>query len=233
MIVAGSKGRLYGGGIGMSQDKMTDCWIYLLRFGAGFINAIAMIKFSVVVATQTGILGDAIITAINGELILTLYLLSIALSFLAGSTLSGILFPDQKMTSHGLYPLVLFIYSLAFFIFYLIRLRDMAAICAITFIIGLQNGMFLYHKGSIIRTTMITGNITDIGVAIGRRLSGKEKRNNDLAFQFYNILCFLLGIASASLIATFTTWSLFLSAAVIYFLIAGLVAYGVKTVQAG
>ncbi len=203
----------------MKQSQQIDQWIYMLRFGAGFLNAIAMLNFSTVVATQTGIIGDAIISGLNHEFSSALFFLAIGFSFFGGSTLSGAIFTDRKMTENYLYPACLFTYSLIFLLMVKLDFPHLLGLCIITFAIGLQNGMFLYHEDAIIRTTMITGNITEIGVALGQKLSRKNMAKLNVSFQLTNLLLFILGTAAAALCSIYTDWSLLFLAAGLYFLI--------------
>jgi len=45
---------------------------------------------------------------------------------------------------------------------------------------GIQNAMISYYKGTIIRTTHLSGVLTDLGLALGYRVRGLqvEKRRN-------------------------------------------------------
>ena len=42
--------------------------------------------------------------------------------------------------------------------------------------IGVENGLFVSYKGVVVRTSHITGSLTDAGVYIGHYLKGKKRR---------------------------------------------------------
>ncbi|MDK4492089.1 DUF1275 domain-containing protein, partial [Fusobacterium necrophorum] len=59
--------------------------------------------------------------------------------------------------------------------------------------LGIQNGMYISYNGVIVRTTHISGNLTDAGVYLGKHLRGEKQDAWKMFFYIYNIFSFFLG----------------------------------------
>src|SRR5690625_8028948 len=73
----------------------------------------------------------------------------------------------------------------------------------------------LYRRGLVVRTTILTGTITDIGVEIGRKIKGISTDQWKMRFHIINVICFMLGASSGMAVYLYTDWSLLLVAAII------------------
>ncbi|MGL4633520.1 MAG: DUF1275 family protein, partial [Cetobacterium sp.] len=63
----------------------------------------------------------------------------------------------------------------------------------LAFSLGLQNGLFIRYRGMVIRTTHMTGTVTDLGVVIGHYLRGNREITWKMKYYAMNILSFISG----------------------------------------
>lgn len=167
---------------------------FLLALLAGIVNAIGLLGFqhqavSHISGTVT-LLGTSI-EAFDG---LTFHLFMILISFLLGAIFSGLLMESTALKLGRRYGGALCIEAGLLFIA-LILLRDnqisgqyfASAAC------GLQNAMITTFSGAVVRTTHMTGIITDLGLMIGSRLRGEKFDYRKAKLFSFIFLGFLLG----------------------------------------
>lgn len=167
---------------------------FLLALLAGCVNAIGLMGFqhqaiSHLSGTVT-LLGSSFITNTTD----TFHLVLIIVSFLLGSTFSGFFIESSALKLGRRYGVALciegflLIMSLGFLVNGHIYGQYLASAAC-----GLQNAMITTFSGAVVRTTHMTGVITDLGIMIGESLRGQQfdKRKAKL---FLCIFCgFLLG----------------------------------------
>ncbi len=153
-------------------------WVWtgggILAFSAGIINAIALLGFAHQGATHvTGNFSRFSIAISHHDTSNAMQILTALLSFFSGAILSGIIVRDGHLKMGRRYGVALGIESALLFasVFAFSRnpvwgeyLAGMAA--------GLQNGLVSTYSGAIVRTTHLTGLVTDLGVLIGHYLRG-------------------------------------------------------------
>lgn len=147
---------------------------FLLSLLAGIVNAVGLLGFqhqavSHISGTVT-LLGTSLET-INQQ---TGHLLLIVLSFLLGAVLSGLFIESTALKLGRRYGAALCVESLLLLTAFALLTKDSvtgqyfaSAAC------GLQNAMLTTFSGAIVRTTHMTGIITDLGIMIGARLRGE------------------------------------------------------------
>lgn len=89
------------------------------------------------------------------------------------------------------------------------------ALAASCIILGMQNGMFIFYKDILIRTTHFSGYLTDAGLALGMVLRGKRHELKRCLFYVSGIVCFITGAAASVFVAPQV---FFYTAAFLYFL---------------
>lgn len=191
-------------------------WIFLLTATAGFMNAVAIILFSVTSSHHTGNLTHSMILLIEGDFRKLTPLITVLLAFFLGTILSGFLFSEQVFKLKRRYGYLQIISSIALAVYHVTINRPLGYLLLSAVILGLQNGMFVYYKGIIVRTTHMSGNLTDAGLAIGRSLSGKSSELWKARFQLLNLLCFLSGAFLAAALLLLTEVNIWLVASSLY-----------------
>lgn len=145
-----------------------------LAFIAGSINAVGFLGFQHQGVTHltgnTTLLGIAVST---GDAANVLRLSAIVGSFVAGCVFSGFLIQDSTLKLGRRYGIALIIESILLFaaVSFLRRsssFGDYLASCAC----GLQNGMVSTYSGAVLRTSHVSGIVTDLGIYFGQLLRG-------------------------------------------------------------
>lgn len=153
-------------------------WVWLggavLAFSAGMINAVAFLGFFHQAATHmTGIFSHLSIALYHQDLAGISQTLWILLSFLLGAVLSGIILRDAQLKMGRRYGGALALESfLLFAAAFQFRAHSVTGEYFAAMAAGLQNAMASTYSGAIIRTTHLTGVLTDLGVLIGHWVRG-------------------------------------------------------------
>ncbi|MCA0936451.1 DUF1275 domain-containing protein [Vibrio alginolyticus] len=180
---------------------------FLLALLAGCVNAVGLLGFqhqaiSHISGTVTQ-LGNSLLTGVDNSI----HLLLIVFSFLIGAAFSGFFIESSALKLGRRYGVALCIegslllLSLGFLVQGNVYGQYLASAAC-----GLQNAMITTFSGAVIRTTHMTGIITDLGIMIGESLRGRQfDRRKAKLFLF--IFCgFLLGGVGGT--ALFTVYGL-------------------------
>jgi uncharacterized membrane protein YoaK (UPF0700 family) len=155
-------------------------WIWLgaavLALSAGYVNAVALSGIaSSAVSHISGTVTMALQQLANGELHDGLRLAAIVLAFLSGATLSGIVVKDETLKAGRRYGVALLVES----VLLTTAAIEFGRVCFhgelwASVACGLQNAMVATYSGSVIRTTHLTGIVSDLGAALGNFLAGRQ-----------------------------------------------------------
>ncbi|MDO5041219.1 MAG: YoaK family protein [Peptoniphilus sp.] len=177
-------------------------WIFILTFLAGAINVYTIKKFGVTTSHHTGNASNIAIKFCEGNFAVH-RLAMLVVCFFAGSSISGFLFHKKNMQDK-----IPYVISLIFMGSMLMMLEILncgsGTVYFLAFFIGLQNGMHIKYKGITVRTSHITGYLTDGGFSFGTFLKGDTKALGKTVFFSISILVFIMGgITSYLAIDTF------------------------------
>lgn len=146
----------------------------ILAFISGMVNVMAVLGFAHYAATHmTGLFSFFSIALARGEWAILFQTVGILVSFFMGAVVTGGILRDAHLKMGAHYELVMVLEGVLLLVatygFYSQRMwGEYAAAMAA----GLQNAMVSTYSGTIIRTTHLTGVLTDLGVLIGHRLRG-------------------------------------------------------------
>lgn len=191
-------------------------WIFLLTATAGFMNVATIILFSATSSHHTGRLSNSMIHLVKGDFEDFIRLMIVILAFFLGTMLSGFLFPEQAFKLKRRYGYIQLLSGLAIVAGGIMLKNPWWYLLKTTLILGLQNGMFVYYKGMIVRTTHMSGNLTDAGLALGRSLAGRKSESWKARFQLLNISFFLLGGIVGAGLLLYTSIDIWLVASSLY-----------------
>lgn len=174
---------------------------FMLALNAGMINVLGL--FSLLhqsVSHMTGnvsLLADAVVHLQYQQV---LFLFLIVLSFVLGSSYSGFILGNSHFQLNQRYGLPLSLMSIFIILcWYFIPDYPRYALLWASAAMGVQNAMVSHYKGAILRTTHLSGVLTDLGLAIGYKLRGLDVDPKRVLLHLMIFLGFLLGgvIASA------------------------------------
>ncbi len=179
---------------------------------AGMINAIGFLSYSHQAVTHlTGTTSLFSLALFEDEHSAAIHLGGVLVSFFAGAVLSGFIIQRQTLKLGRRYGVALAIEGL---------LLATAAVCMRQHLVygsyiasaacGLQNAMASTYSGAILRTTHVTGIVTDLGSALGHALRGLEIDHSRLRLYVLVLAGFILGgVAGAALFKYTGTDALF------------------------
>lgn len=180
-------------------------WVYLggltLATAAGTINAVGFLgAHHQALSHMTGT-----VTVLGLELARARYAgaahaLAILVAFLGGCVVSGAVIRDSSLRLGRRYGVALSLESLALFLAVALLRRGSAAgdyLAALA--CGLQNAMVSTYSGSTMRTTHVSGMVTDLGIALGHLLRGMSV--DWFRFRLYGVL--LLGFFAGGVVGAF------------------------------
>nr|WP_297532163.1 YoaK family protein [uncultured Roseateles sp.] len=152
----------------------------LLAFNAGAVNAGGFLVLQRYTSHMTGFASQLADGAVMGQGTLVLNALGAILAFVAGAAVCAVLVNWARQ--HGLrsvYALPLMLEAALLFPFGLMGAITLTwhtpfavplTVLLLAFIMGLQNAVGSKTSGGSIRTTHMTGNITDLGMELGKML---------------------------------------------------------------
>ena len=158
----------------------------LLAFNAGAVNAGGFLVLNMYTSHMTGFasqLADGLVLA-NVKLLLNA--LGAILAFMAGAAVCAVLVNwGRQHRLHSVYALPVMLEALMMFPFGLMGAATLAwstpfavplTVLLLSFIMGLQNAVGSKTSGGSTRTTHMTGNITDLGMELGKALLSSRSR---------------------------------------------------------
>jgi uncharacterized membrane protein YoaK (UPF0700 family) len=170
----------------------------LLAFNAGAVNAGGFLVLHMYTSHMTGFASQLADGAVLGKTELVLNAAGAIIAFTAGAAVCAILVNwGRQHRFHGVYALPLALEAALMFPFGLMGAITLTwptpfavplTVLLLSFIMGLQNAVASKTSGGSIRTTHMTGNITDLGMEIGKMLYWNGRAGRGAATVFHNPL---------------------------------------------
>jgi uncharacterized membrane protein YoaK (UPF0700 family) len=159
----------------------------LLAFNAGAVNAGGFLVLHMYTSHMTGFASQFADGAVLGNATLVLNALGAILAFVAGAAVCAILVNwGRQHHFHSVYALPLLLEAALMFPFGLMGAITLTwhtpfavplTVLLLSFIMGLQNAVASKTSAGSIRTTHMTGNITDLGIELGKMLYWNGRPN--------------------------------------------------------
>jgi uncharacterized membrane protein YoaK (UPF0700 family) len=192
---------------------------FILALNAGVINAVGILGFTHKAVSHVS--GNA--TSLGLSLphfsntpSATFELLLIIVAFLIGATISGWLLKSSKAKLGRHYDTLLLIEAVilltaaCLFHYEVVGGHYLASMAC-----GLQNAMVTTYSGAIVRTTHLTGIVTDLGLMLGARLRGEPIETRKARLFIAIFVGFVLGgTLAAWLFSALSFWTLGIMAVV-------------------
>jgi uncharacterized membrane protein YoaK (UPF0700 family) len=162
---------------------------------AGFINSIALGVFNSPVSHMTGAVSYLGIDVADGRSTDAVATLSIIGAFMVGAGLSGFIIGAKELAPGRRFGATLVLEGgfLALATYLLVSDRH-SGVPLIAMACGLQNGTTSSYFGLMIRTTHVTGTVTDIGVMVGHWLRHRHIERKKLIFMIGVVAAFGTGV---------------------------------------
>lgn len=165
-----------------------------LTGAAGYVNSVVLGFFHTPVSHMTGAVSHLGVDLAAGHPADVAASLSIVMGFLSGAVLAGLLVGAFKLIPGRRYGIVLMVEgALLMGASALLTSGQRLGLPAVAMACGLQNAMASSYCGLIIRTTHVTGTVTDIGVMLGHWLRHRQIDWWKLRFLSLLVLSFGLG----------------------------------------
>ncbi|MEF9932821.1 MAG: YoaK family protein [Cetobacterium sp.] len=175
------------------ENRTLLYWINFITFLSGALNVAGMLAFSISISHLTGNLSRVPIDIFLGNVQNLYKVLGVLIMFLCGAIVSGILIGEKEFKLKKRYGVTFIVMALIVGISNKLLYGNIVFMLILAMLMGLQNGLFIMYKGTVIRTTHITGSVTDLGIYIGHYLKGNKSVAWRLRFFTYNISSFTLG----------------------------------------
>lgn len=188
----------------MIRHTATPGWVYfgglILATTAGVINAVGFLgQHHQALSHMTGTVTVLGMELARANYHVAFHAFAILAAFFLGCLISGAIIRQSSLRLGRRYGVALSIESAALFLaVYFLRRGAGAGDYLAAMACGLQNAMVTTYSGSTMRTTHITGMVTDLGIACGHFLRGTEV--DWFRFRIYGVL--LLGFFAGGLIGT-------------------------------
>ena len=185
---------------------------FFLAVNAGIINVLGLVTvLHQSVSHMTGNVSMFAMALLHWQPDTIIYLTCVVLCYVIGSFYSGFILGNSYFSLGRRYGLPLSL--VAFFIVlcwaflpYFPRYALLWACVAM----GVQNAMISHYKGTIIRTTHLSGVLTDLGLALGYRLRGLNVDRRRIILHLVILFGFFLGGLVASMIYPYLKLNSFL-----------------------
>lgn len=155
----------------------------VLTFIAGFINTTSLMYFHVPVSHMSGVVSKISIDVASQDHQDIANLLFIFIGFFAGAGVSGFWIGAGNFKPKIEYAYVLLMESLSLIAaLILFRHHQNNGLLFVSFACGLQNAMASSYMGLIVRTTHVTGIVTDLAVLLGQAAKHKHVKKWKIFF---------------------------------------------------
>lgn len=153
-------------------------WVWIgagsLACIAGMVNVVGFLGFEHQAVTHltgtTSLLGAALA---DGNVSAASHLAGVALAFMTGAAVSGMIVQDSTLRLGRRYGVVLALESLLLFLSVpLFEEQQIVGAFLAAAACGLQNAMATTFSGAVIRTTHLSGMFTDLGIGLGHFVRG-------------------------------------------------------------
>ncbi len=177
----------------MNNKKFYFSWIGILTFLAGAINICAIELLELTITHLTGNLSKAAILLARGDLSSFSEIFSSIILFFIGATIAGYLYHEKTSDINYFDAILPILFGMIIFISLETTTKTITLLRIISLGMGIQNGIYIRVRGVLIRTTHMTGYLTDAGFCLGSLLHGKREFAWKLLFYLASIFTFFIG----------------------------------------
>jgi uncharacterized membrane protein YoaK (UPF0700 family) len=189
-------------------------WVILagcvLAFLGAAVNATYLILLGTSVSHLTGDLSKVAMDAADGHSSLSavaLNLITATASFVFGSAIAGFFIHHPGIRFSRPYGRAVIAIGLLLVAAHLMLTKvPVLSICLAGIACGFQNALATHYRGMVLRTTHVTGLLTDLGTNLGMKLRGHEVAGWKLLIPSLLVLSFFIGAVFGSFLVILN-WS--------------------------
>lgn len=171
----------------------TTTWISTLTFLAGAINVSGIFLLDRTITHQTGSLSRISIALVENNYAFLFDLFTYVSLFFIGAFFSGLTTYKRNRGVRYLHSLYSLIFGVLLILGDLNTIDKVGILRIMAFGMGLQNGTYLRFQNITIRTTHMSGYVTDAAVSLGKAIRGNKEERFKALFLIYSIACFVAG----------------------------------------
>ncbi|WP_100065934.1 YoaK family protein [Miniphocaeibacter massiliensis] len=171
----------------------TIVFILLLTFTAGYANILSIYTVGTPSTHMTGSLTNISYSLFELDMKRSLLLFSFILLFLLGGAISGYIFSNRQFGRGKSYGVLLIIVGIILAIVETTIANRYIVTAIVVILSGTQNGLNITYNEITIRTTHMTGYLSDIGRLVGLKLGGKKIEEGKLAYLILAVFMYFLG----------------------------------------
>jgi len=172
-------------------SKILLLWIYCLTFTGGMVNTVCVAYFATTVSHFTGVVSRFATHVAALRFRDMGSALALMGAFLLGGAVSGFIVHEREFNLKKRYGIILLFTGAALALANALTAgRVYPFMLFLAFLMGLQNGLLLRYNGVVVRTTHMSGNLTDLGVYLGYFLRDPANRNH-LEKALISLFCIL------------------------------------------
>lgn len=198
--------------------------MFLLACNAGMVNVLSLITvLHQSISHMTGNVSFMALAIINSDHQHFWHLLAVVVFYVLGALCCGAILGRNHFAMNRSYGIPLScICMLLLCAWWLLPNQAHWGLLWASMAMGMQNAMVSHYKGSIVRTTHLSGVLTDIGLALGYRLRGLQLQSRRLMLHSVIVAGFLLGgLIAAGLYPIFQHHSFLIPALLTFLLSVG------------
>lgn len=186
--------------MGEGYNRIICGWTWALSLLSGLMNFLALQYIGRAVTHHTGNLTKLAQTLMAGENIVSFFvLLLFPVVYFLGAAVAGFLYtnkPGAVQTRYGAALCSIGIGMVAGA--WLLGSRDAFGLL-LSFMAGVQNGIYLRYRSVQLRSTHMTGYLTDAGFALSRWIKGEAEARERFVYLTVHLFSFFLGGIAALL----------------------------------
>ena len=169
-------------------------WICILSFIGGYVDVYGLLTVAFPLTHFTGSVAKLALEGFEIRVDKEVFQLAVALFFfILGNIIAGLLIGERHFSFRKRYGIVFMVMGVLVFILFNLFHGDKSFAFLLSIGIGVQNGLFITYKGILVRTSHLTGAISDLGVYIGYLLRGKSFDTWKIFYYTVSLFSFFFG----------------------------------------
>ena len=175
------------------HNLITENKTMLMTVLSGILNSLMLLFFGQTVTHHTGNLTKLAHGIMRGETQVILMMLALVVSYFLGAMLSGLIFSEQTALRRRRYGVLMIAIGFVLIMSAMIFGENSILAPLLALASGIQNGMYITYKGGLMRSTHMTGYLSDAGFLLSRLLRDKNEKADRFLLVLFHLFAFVIG----------------------------------------